>query len=114
MDANEQISVFGIDMRLETRTAEKEIQGLLVVDVAPGSPGATAGLHAYRQPARDFLNGVGMLAIMVFPPAIGVVPIVELVSLHESYDLIIGVDGRRVTTFLELYEQVRGTCFIIR
>jgi S1-C subfamily serine protease len=107
MDANEQISVFGIDMRVETRTAEKEIQGLLVIDVAPGSPGAAAGLHAYRQPARDLLNGVGMLAIMVFPPAIVVVPIVESVPLHESYDLIIGVDGLRVATFLEFYDRMR-------
>jgi hypothetical protein len=53
LDVNEQISVFGIDMRVETRTAEKEIQGLLVIDVAPGSLGAAAGLHAYRQPARS-------------------------------------------------------------
>jgi hypothetical protein len=50
MDANEQISDFGIDMRVETRTAEKEIQELLVIDVAPGSPGTAARLHAYRQP----------------------------------------------------------------
>ncbi len=43
MDANEQISVLGIDLRVETRKAEKEIQGLLVVDIAPGTPGAAAG-----------------------------------------------------------------------
>jgi hypothetical protein len=107
MGASEQISVFGIDMRVETRTAEKEIQGLLVVDVAPGSPAAAAGLHPYRQPARDLLNGVGMLAVMAFPPAIVVVPIVGSVPLHESYDLIIGVDGLRVSTFLEFYDRVR-------
>jgi S1-C subfamily serine protease len=57
--------------------------------------------------ARDLLNGVGMLAIMVFPPAIVVVPIVESVPLHESYDLIIGVDGLRVATFLEFYDRMR-------
>jgi hypothetical protein len=107
MDANEQISDFGIDMRVETRTAEKEIQELLVIDVAPGSPGTAARLHAYRQPARDLLNGVGMLGIMVFPPAIVVVPIVESVPLHEGYDLIIGVDGLRVATFLESYDRMR-------
>jgi hypothetical protein len=37
-DANEQISVFGIDMRIETRMAEKEIRGLLAVDVARVTP----------------------------------------------------------------------------
>lgn len=108
LDENEQISVFGIDLRLDSRRVEKEIPGLLVVDVAPGSPGATAGLHPFRQPARDVLNGVGMLAAMAFPPAMAVVPIVEAVPLHEKYDLIIGVDGVRVASFLGLYEQVRN------
>lgn len=40
LDANEEISVFGIDLRVETRTAEKDIQGLLVVNIEPVSPGA--------------------------------------------------------------------------
>src|ERR1700694_1820110 len=83
MDANEQISVLGIDLRVETRKAEKEIQGLLVIDIAPGTPGAAAGLHPYRQPVRDVLNGVGMLATMAFPPAVVVVPMVASVPLRE-------------------------------
>jgi S1-C subfamily serine protease len=108
MDASEEISLFGIDLRIERRKAEKEIQGLLVVDIAPGSPGAGAGLHAYRQPTRDILNGVGMLATMAFPPAVVVVPIVESVPLGEAYDLIIGVDGARVANFLDFYDCVRN------
>lgn len=108
MDASEEISLFGIDLRIERRKAEKEIQGLLVVDIAPGSPGAGAGLHAYRQPTRDILNGVGMLATMAFPPAMVVVPIVESVPLGEAYDLIIGVDGARVANFLDFYDCVRN------
>lgn len=107
MDASEEISLFGIDLRIERRKAEKEIQGLLVVDIAPGSPGADAGLHPYRQPTRDILNGVGMLATMAFPPAAVVVPIVESVPLGEAYDLIIGVDGARVTNFLDFYDRMR-------
>jgi hypothetical protein len=103
LDASEEISLFGMDLRIERRKAEKEIQGLLIVDLAPGSPGATAGLHPYRQPTRDFLNGVGMLAAMAFPPAVAVVPIVESVPLGEAYDLIIGVDGSRVTNFIDFY-----------
>jgi hypothetical protein len=90
MDANEQVSVFGVEMRVDTRKVERDIQGLLVIDIEPGSPGAAAGLHPFRERTRDVLNGVGMLAAMVFPPAIVVVPIVESVPLHESYDLIIG------------------------
>jgi hypothetical protein len=107
MEANEQISVFGIAMRVETRKAEREIQGLLVVDVTPGSPGAIAGLHPFRQPVRDLLSGVGMLASMAFPPAVAVVPLVESVPLHEAYDLIIGVDGSRVANFVDFYDCVR-------
>jgi hypothetical protein len=107
LDASEEISLFGMDLRIERRKAEKEIQGLLVVDLAPGSPGATAGLHPYRQPTRDFLNGVGMLAAMAFPPAAAVVPIVESVPLSEAYDLIIGVDGARVTNFMDFYDRMR-------
>lgn len=107
MDASEEISVFGIDLRVEQRKAEKEIQGLLVVDIAPGSPGAFAGLHPFRQPTRDFLNGVGMLATMAFPPAVVVVPIVESIPLKEAYDLIIGVDGTRVTNFMDFYDSMR-------
>ena len=108
MDANEQISVFGIAMRVETRKAEKEIQGLLVVDITPGTPGAVAGLHPFRQPVRDLLSGVGMLATMAFPPAAVVVPIMESVPLGEAYDLIIGVDGSRVTNFVDFYDCVRA------
>jgi len=104
---SEEISLFGMDLRIEQRKAEKRIQGLLVVDIAPGSPGAYAGLHPYRQPTRDILNGVGMLAAMAFPPAAAIVPIVESVPLGEAYDLIIGVDGARVTNFLDFYYCMR-------
>ena len=107
MDANEQISVYGIEMRVDTRKAEREVQGLLVIDIEPRSPGAIAGLHPFRERTRDVLNGVGMLAAMAFPPALVIVPIVESVPLHESYDLIIGVDGTRVTNFADLWERMR-------
>ena len=107
MDASEEISLFGIGLRIEERKAEKEIQGLLVVDVAPGSPGAKAGLHPFRQPTRDILNGLGMLATMAFPPVVIVVPIFESIPLPEAYDLIIGVDGARVTNFIDFYDCMR-------
>ena len=107
IDANEQVSVFGVEMRLDTRKVERDIQGLLVIDTEPGSPGAAAGLHPFRERTRDVLNGVGMLAAMVFPPAIVVVPIVESVPLHEGYDLIIGVDVTRVSNFANLRERMR-------
>jgi hypothetical protein len=104
---SEEISLYGIDLRIEHRKAEKDIQGLLVVDIEPGSAGAFAGLHPYRQPTRDILSGVGMLAAMAFPPAAVVVPIMQSVPLNEAYDLIIGVDGSRVTNFMDFYYCMR-------
>ena len=104
---SEEISLYGIELRREHRKAEKDIQGLLVVDIEPGSPGAFAGLHPYRQPTRDILQGVGMLAAMAFPPAAVIVPIVQSVPLNEAYDLIIGVDGSRVTDFMDFYYCMR-------
>ena len=53
MDANEQVSVYGIEMRVDTRKVEREVQGLLVIDIEPGSPGAAAGLHPFRERTRD-------------------------------------------------------------
>jgi S1-C subfamily serine protease len=48
-----------------------------------------------------------MLATMAFPPAVVVVSIVGSVPLGEPYDLIIGVDGSRVTNFLDFYDCMR-------
>jgi S1-C subfamily serine protease len=66
IDASEEISLFGIDLRIERRKAEKEIQGLLVVTTAAGGNAIVA-----------------------------------------AYDLIIGVDGSRVTNFLDFYDCMR-------
>jgi PDZ domain-containing secreted protein len=66
IDASEEISLFGIDLRIGRRKAEKEIQGLLVVATAAGGNAIVA-----------------------------------------AYDLIIGVDGSRVTNFLDFYDCMR-------
>jgi S1-C subfamily serine protease len=44
---------------------------------------------------------------MVFPPAILAVPIVIDAQVGESYDMIIGVDGNRVTNFLDFEDRMR-------
>jgi PDZ domain-containing protein len=107
LDSSEEISLLGISLRIEQRKAEQEIQGLLVVDIAPESPGAAAGLRPFRQPARDVLNDVSMLATMVFPPAMVIGAIAGSVPLGEDYDLVIGVDGSRVSNFLDFYDCMR-------
>jgi PDZ domain len=78
MESSEQVSVFGIEMCVDRRMAEREIQGLLVIDVEAGSPGALAGL---RPPVRSMLS--------------------------ESYDLIIGIDSARVANFVDLWKGLR-------
>jgi S1-C subfamily serine protease len=50
-----------------------------------------------------------MLATMVFPPAMVVGAIAGSVPLGEDYDLVIGVDGSRVSNFLDFYDCMRDT-----
>ena len=78
MEASEQISVFGIEMCVDRRMTEREIQGLLVIDVEAGSPGALAGLHP---PVRS--------------------------AVSTSYDMIIGIDSTRVRNFADLWKGLR-------
>jgi hypothetical protein len=40
MDANEQLSVYRIEMRGDMRKAEREVRGLLVIDLESTSSGA--------------------------------------------------------------------------
>jgi hypothetical protein len=54
LDSSEEISLLGISSRIEERKAEQEIQGPLVVDIAPGSPGAAAGLRPSANPPATF------------------------------------------------------------
>jgi len=102
-------SPLGIEVQEDQRKlADGEIaDGLLVVGVVPGSPAASAGLHPFRQTARNIIEGTAIAAALVFPPAVVVVPIIESVNFHESYDLIIGVDGVRVTNFLDFDDRMR-------
>jgi PDZ domain len=79
MEASEQVSVFGIEMCVATRKAERDIQGLLVIQIEAGTPGAAAGLR----------------------------PFVASVLLPQSNDLIIGIDGARVANFADLWEGMR-------
>jgi S1-C subfamily serine protease len=81
--------------------------GLLIVEIVGGSPAAQAGLRAYRHLATDLLQAGSVAAALIFPPAILAVPIFEQVHVGDSYDLIIGVDGNRVTNFLDFEDRMR-------
>ncbi|HTR63499.1 MAG TPA: PDZ domain-containing protein [Candidatus Binataceae bacterium] len=88
-----------------------EVEGLMVLEVVKGSPAANAGLHPYTHKGKSLLRGAAMAAMMTpFPPValIGFVamPLVEYAHVGESYDMIIGVDGSRVTNYLDFEDRM--------
>ena len=70
--------------------------GLAILEIRPGSPAAAAGMRPYSGLVHTLLGATVMSAAMVFPPAIVGLGLVEDSHVGESYDLIIGVDGRRI------------------
>jgi hypothetical protein len=89
-----------------TRTG-REVDGLLVVALQPGSPAERAGVQAGHRAAHDVAEGVAVAASLVFPPAVLAVPVIETVQFGENYDLIIGIDGNRVSNFMDFQERLR-------
>jgi PDZ domain len=87
-----------------------EIEGLMVLDVVKGSPAANAGLHAYTHAGKSALRAAAMATMMVPSPfaALGMValPLIEYSHVGESYDMIIGVDGSRVTNYLDFEDRM--------
>jgi len=102
-------SPLGIEVREDRRRLKSggEAQGLLIVDVFAGSPAARAGLHPYHRAMRDALETAAVAGAIFCPPVVLLVPVFDQVHLGESYDLIIGVDGSRVTNFLDFQERLR-------
>jgi PDZ domain len=102
-------SPIGMELREARRTLKsgEEADGLLVMDVKKGSAAASAGVHAYTRTTHNVITGAAMAAAMIFPPAILIVPALDYTQLGESYDLIIGVDGSRVTNFLDFQDKMR-------
>jgi|YelNatPaOPRAMG01_1025707.scaffolds.fasta_scaffold15335_6 hypothetical protein len=83
--------------------------GLLVVKVIPGSPAAKAGLEPLTTTAHNVLTGAVLAAAMVCPPAILALPVLDYTQVGESYDMVIGIDGVRVTNFIDFEDQMRKT-----
>jgi PDZ domain len=88
----------------------QEAQGLMVLEVTKGSPAATAGLHGYKHTAHTVLQGA-VIAAALFPSpfapiAMLALPVIELTHVGESYDMIIGVDGSRVTNYLDFTDRI--------
>jgi len=102
---------FGMQLREARRTLKsgEEADGLLVTAVEKNSPAAAIGLHAYTHGVHDALTGVAMVGAMspIGPFTILLVPLIDYMQVGESYDLIIGVDGSRVTNFIDFQDRMR-------
>lgn len=90
----------------------QEAQGLMVLEVTKGSPAATAGLHGYKHAAHSALQGA-FIAAALFPSpfapiAMLALPVIEFTHVGESYDMIIGVDGSRVTNYLDFTDRLHA------
>ena len=111
-DGDDELSTpFGMQLREARRTLKsgEEADGLLITAVAKGSPAAAAGLHAYSHGVHDALAGAAMVGAMVPGGqfAILLIPVLDFMQVGESYDMIIGVDGSRVTNFLDFQDRMR-------
>ncbi|GEM_PF-2465349 len=99
-------SPLGMELREDcTRLKDHEkVCGLAVLDLRRGSPAAKAGVKRYTALTHDILDGASVAAALVFPPAIVAVAVIDQSGIGESFDLVIGVDGRRVRHILDFQD----------
>lgn len=101
---------FGMQLREAKRTLKsgEDADGLLITSVAKGSPAAGAGLRAYSHSVHDALAAAAMVgAVFSGGLSVVVIPALDYMQVGESYDMIIGVDGSRVTNFLDFQDRMR-------
>jgi hypothetical protein len=96
-------SPLGIELREDCSKLQthERVCGLAVLDVRNGSPAQKAGIKRYTALTHDLLDGASVAAALVFPPAIVAVAVIDQSGIGESFDLVIGVDGRRVRHILD-------------
>jgi hypothetical protein len=110
-DDGELSTPFGMNLREAKRSLKsgEEADGLLITTIEKGSPAAAAGLHPYNHVVHDALAGAAVVgSLMPFgQAAILLIPALDMYQVGESYDMIIGVDGSRVTNFLDYQDRMR-------
>lgn len=105
-------ALLGLDVTEDSRRLKsgQSVDGLLITKVADGSPAAQAGLKAYHHVFKHSLEAAAVAGAFIVPvaaPLIFAVPALEASHFGESYDLVIGIDGVRVTTMLEMQDCLR-------
>ena len=101
---------FGMQLREAKRSLKtgEEADGLLITTVAKGSPAAAVGLRPYTHTVHDALAAAAMVgAVFSGGLSVVVIPALDYMQVGESYDMIIGVDGSRVTNFLDFQDRMR-------
>jgi hypothetical protein len=99
-------SPLGMELREDCTKFEshEKVCGLAVLEVRNGSPADKAGVKRYTALTHDLLDGASVAAALVFPPAIVAVAVIDQSGIGENFDLIIGVDGRRVRHILDFQD----------
>jgi hypothetical protein len=109
IEGEDSVLPLGIRLRPDRRRLKsgETAAGLLVLAVTSGGPADKAGVKPYRHVARTTLEAVSVAGAFFFPPAMLLVPVLESTQVGDSYDMIIGVDGFRVTTALDFEDCMR-------
>jgi len=105
--------ILGLNVTEDRRNLKsgQSVDGLLITKVAEGSPAALAGLETHHHVFKHSLEAAAVAGALIVPiaaPLIFAVPALEASHLGESYDLIIGIDGVRVTTMLAMQDCLRN------
>jgi S1-C subfamily serine protease len=105
-----EVSLLGLELRGDQRKLKSGAfaNGLLIVAVAKGGPAANAGLEALQEMPKQVLAGLAVTGSMVFPPAIILLPVLASLPIGRDGDLIIAVDGSRVSNVLDFEDDIRG------
>jgi len=101
---------FGMQLREAKRSLKsgEEADGLLITGVQKGSPAAAAGLRPYSHAVHDAIAAAAIVgALFSGGLSVVVIPALDYMQVGESYDMIIGVDGSRVTNFLDFQDRMR-------
>ena len=71
---------------------------------ATAAPPTRPASSRYTALTHDLLDGASVAAALVFPPAIVAVAVIDQSGIGETFDLVIGVDGRRVRHILDFQD----------
>ena len=110
-DAEGELSTpFGMQLREAKRSLKsgEDLDGLLITAVTKDGPAAAVGLRAYSHSVHDAIAAAAMVgALFSGGASVLVIPALDYMQVGESYDMIIGVDGSRVTNFLDFQDRTR-------